>query len=55
MKQVFGAYLISGGGLADLRGGLAPAAPPPRGYGPGVKYIYFTTTNIYIVYYTYQN
>ena len=28
MKQVLGAYLISGGGLADLRGGLAPAGPP---------------------------
>ena len=33
MKQVLGACLISGGGLADLRGGLASAGPP-RGYGP---------------------
>ena len=31
MKHVLGAYLISGGGLADLRGGgggICPACPP---------------------------
>ena len=33
MKLVLGAYLISGGGLADLRGGLAPAGPPPVATG----------------------
>ena len=31
MKQVLGAYLISGG--AYLKGGLAPAGPPPVATG----------------------
>ena len=38
MKQVLGAYLISGGGLANLRGGLAPAGPL-RDYGPVRVYV----------------